>query len=176
MAEAAEQGWRGRRAGQFVFALGFVALSALLLAQLGGQTRLVENTDTVAQPRFWPAVALGMMVGFGALHLWHLPRRRRWDEERREARRWLRPLEFVIWFMVYVWAVPIIGFLPSTLVFAPLLVWRLGYRAARYYWAAAAFAVVAVVLFKGLLAVRIPGGAVYEYLPGAWRGFAILWL
>ena len=116
------------------------------------------------------------MVGFGALHLWHQPRRRVWALEWREARRWLRPLEFALWFMAYVWVVPLAGFLPSSLVFAPLLTWRLGYRRPLFLWVSLVFAAAVVVIFKGVLAVRIPGGAVYEFLPGAWRSFAILWL
>lgn len=167
---------KARRTGQRVFALCWLALAAWLLLRLGDQTRWVDTTDLVAQPRFWPAVALTMMTVFGALHLWHLPRRLRWRSEWAEARRWLEPLEYALWFMVFVWIVPVIGFLPATVVFAPSLVWRLGYRRGIFYVAAVIFAVLVVIVFKGFLAVRIPGGAVYEFLPGAMRSFAILWL
>lgn len=166
----------GRRAGQVVFAAVWVGLSALLVTQIGTQTRWIADTDVVAQPRFWPAVGLALMLVFGGLHLWHQPRRRLWRAERQEAARWARPLEFALWFMAYVWAVPWAGFLPTSLVFAPLLTWRLGYRGALYPSVSAAFACAVVIVFKGFLSVRIPGGAVYELLPSPLRSFAILWL
>ena len=40
--------------------------------------------------------------------------------------------------------------------------------------AAAGVGLFTVVLFKSLLQVKIPGGAVYEFLPGALRNFMIL--
>lgn len=165
---------RTRTAGQLPFVAGFLAVSLLLLALIGVQTRWIEGTDTVAQPRFWPAVGLGAMAGFSALHLWRMKRRRLAREDRAELRRWAAPLEYALWFMAYVWAVPAIGFLPASLVFAPALTWRAGYRDRAMLAAAAAFAVATVIVFKSLLGVRIPGGALYELLPGALRSFAIL--
>jgi hypothetical protein len=41
---------------------------------------------------------------------------------------------------------------------------------------AAVFAVAVVVLFKGLLGVRIPGAALYELLPAGPRGFFLQYL
>jgi hypothetical protein len=38
------------------------------------------------------------------------------------------------------------------------------------------FAIAVVLVFKGLLSVRIPGALLYEYLPGPLRSFAILYL
>lgn len=78
--------------------------------------------------------------------------------------------------MGYVLLVPIVGYLPVTLVFVPLLTWRMGYRSPRMLWISVAFAVVVVLVFKGLLSVRIPGALLYEYLPGPLRSFAILYL
>ena len=55
-----------------------------------------------------------------------------------------------------------------------LIVLRLGYRSRAMMWISLGFGGAVVVLFKGLLSVRIPGGAIYEYLPGALRSFFIL--
>ncbi len=156
------------------WALAFVVLSLLLLVLIGQQTQWVAKTKLYAQPRFWPAVALVGMAAFAALHLWRLHRRRSTAEDWREARTWLRPFEFALWFMAYVWAVPIVGFLPASLIFAPALSWRMGYRGPRMLWTAAAFGAAVVVVFKSLLAVKIPGGLVYELLPGALRSFFIV--
>jgi len=64
----------------------------------------------------------------------------------------------------------------DSLIFACALTYRLGYRGVPYTVFAAAFAVGMVALFKGLLGVKIPGATLYEYLPGALRSFAILYL
>ena len=165
---------RRRKRGQLPFAALFFIGSALLLSQLGGQTVWVDNTQLFAQPAFWPSVSLIGMAGFGALHLRHLPRHRLTRPDRHEAAVWASALEFAVWFLVYVLAVPRIGYLPTTLLFAALLTWRMGYRSRAMLWTSLGFGLAVVVLFKGLLSVRIPGAALYDYLPGALRSFFIL--
>ena len=184
-----------RRAGQIAFAVIFLAAAAILLALIGEETvwRATKHDWTnprfwralVAQPRFWPAVALIAMVLFGALHLRSFTGRRArdarlrgaspfaWRSERGEAVRWAWAMEYAAWFAGLVMAVPIIGFAPAAILFAVALAWRSGYRQARWLWIAAAFALATVLLFKGGLSVRIPGGAAYEWLPGPLRNFAI---
>lgn len=168
---------RTRIAGQALFILGALALALLLLSQITRQTVWIEDAQSLAaQPRFWPGVAIGMMVISFGLHLWFMRRRRPDPQDWVEARRWLEPLEYVVWFMAYVFLVPVIGFLPMSLIFACALTWRLGYRNAGYFWVAAAFAIATVALFKGLLSVKIPGAVIYEALPGGLRSFFILYL
>ncbi|MFP5510190.1 MAG: tripartite tricarboxylate transporter TctB family protein [Alphaproteobacteria bacterium] len=173
---------KGPQRGQILFALAFAGFAIFILSNLGNQTEWVERSTLFAQPGFWPGIAGTGMVLFGLLHLRGLRRgkgmRRPWISraDRAEARIWLRPLEYTAWFMVYVLAVPRIGHLPATMIFAPALTWRLGYRNPRLLWAAVVFAVVVVVIFKGLLGVKIPGGAIYEYLPDGLRAFALRYL
>ena len=166
-----------RSAGQSVFILASLVLTLGLLSQIGRQTVWVEDAKSfAAQPRFWPAVAL-MVMTFGlAAHLWLMKRRRPDRLDWVEARRWLEPLEYVLWFMGYVYLVPQIGFLPMSVLFACLLTVRLGYRGTGYIATAALFAVAMVILFKGFLGVRIPGAALYEFLPAGLRSFFILYL
>lgn len=171
-----ERRFVGLRRGQLIFAAGLVAVSALLLAQIGTQTVWVEKTRLVAQPRFWPAVGLGAMVLLGGLHLWRLPWWRNTSDDWQETRRWLAVMEYAAWFMAYVLLVPVLGYLPVTVAFVLALGWRMGYRSRAMMLTGIVFALAVVVLFKGLLSVRIPGGAIYEYLPGALRSLAILYL
>ena len=163
-----------RRAGQFAFALGFVLISVLLLVLLGDQTDWKPKTKLFAQPRFWPAVGVIGMVVFGGLHLRLQPRRRVGINNRREGRVWASSIEYAVWFFAYVWLVPIFGYLPTTLVFAPALTWRLGYKSPKMLWISVVFGFCVVVVFKSVLEVKIPGGMIYEYLPGALRSFFIL--
>ncbi len=167
-----------RRAGQLIFAGGLVLVGLLLVAVLPEQTVWKARTKLFAQPRFWPAIGVFGMALFGLLHLRaavrQLGRRRPIRADWLEARRWLEVLEFAGWFMVYVWLVPLLGYLPVTLAFAVALSWRLGYRSARMLWIAAVFGLIVVLVFKSFLQVKIPGALVYEYLPGALRSFFIL--
>ena len=116
------------------------------------------------------------MTLLGALHLYRLPWRRFTAADRGELKRWAEVLEYAVWFMAYVLAVPVIGYLPATLIFMPALTWRMGYRSRLILSSSVIFAVAVVVLFKTFLSVKIPGGMIYEYLPGALRGFFILYL
>ncbi|NNE53008.1 MAG: tripartite tricarboxylate transporter TctB family protein [Sulfitobacter sp.] len=166
-----------RGAGQTVFVFAALAAVVLLLLSITRQTVWVEDAKNLpAQPRFWPAVALIIMCAAFAQHAWRMRRRKPNAQDWAEARRWVEPLEYVLWFMVYVFAVPIIGFLPMSLLLACALTWRLGYQSRGYLLAAAVFAVATVILFKGLLGVKIPGAAIYEVLPGGLRSFFILYL
>ncbi|MBE1283877.1 MAG: tripartite tricarboxylate transporter TctB family protein [Rhodobacteraceae bacterium] len=171
-----ERRFVGPRRGQLIFALFFFLFSAVLLALIPDQTRWVEKSKFVAQPRFWPAIGLGLMVLFGGLHLYRLPWWRATRYDFWEVRKWFVVLEFAGWFMGYVVAVPIIGYLPVTLIFVPALSWRMGYRTRFMLGISVVFAVAVVVLFKGLLSVKIPGALLYEYLPGGLRSFFILYL
>ena len=171
-----ERRFVGPRRGQVFFATVFVVLTLLLLVQIGYQTRWVEKVGLVAQPRFWPAVSLGAMAVMGGLHLRRLPWHRMSRYDWREVRKWAVVLEFAGWFMVYVLLVPVTGYLPATVLFVPALTWRMGYRSGLMLGLAVVFAVAVVVLFKGFLSVRIPGGLIYEYLPGGLRNFFILYL
>lgn len=164
----------GRLRGQFLFAAIFLGGAALLLSQLGNQTTWANKTDLVAQPGFWPALGVGGMVLFGGLHLFRLPRRRLTRDDWQEGRTWLAVVEFAAWFLVYVVVVPLLGYLPTTLIFMPVLLWRLGYRSRGVMAAGVLFGGAIVVVFKTFLNVRIPGGAVYEFLPDAMRNIFIV--
>jgi len=106
--------------------------------------------------------------------LWKLPRHRFVRADVDEWKVWFVAIEWVLWFLLYVILVPIIGYLPVTMAFMPILVWRLGYRNPFMMWVSLGFAVAVVLFFKAFLGVKIPGGAIYEYLPGALRSFFIL--
>lgn len=168
---------RTRVSGQVVFVIfGFLA-SVFLISQIGNQTEWNPGARNIAaQPRLWPAIALGVMVaGFG-LH-WRQMRRRRPNAlDWIEVRRWAEPLEFLGWFLLYVLVVPRLGFLPTSIVFACALTWRLGYRTRGALWLAVLFAVAITVLFKGMLGVNIPGGQIYELLPAGIRTFFLVYL
>ena len=177
-----ERDERTAGAGVWLFALLFFAATLVLLSQIGIQTKYKPSGSLFAQPRFWPAVALGGMLFFGAGHLVSLWRARGASPAGAGGQyRHLLPvladaarvLEFALWFMAYVWITPLAGYLASTLCFMCLLAVRAGYRDRRMIGLAGVTGAVIVLLFKTVLAVKIPGGAVYEMLPDALRALMI---
>ena len=165
---------RYRRPGDMVMAAGSFALALTLLMLLPYETVWVKKTKLFAQPIFWPAVSVGIMVVFSGLHFFGALVSERIPGRWQEVLYWLRSLEFAAWFMAYVLLVPVLGYLPATLILVPSLSWRMGYRSARMLGIGVLFAVLVVVTFKMVLSVKIPGGALYEHLPEALRGFFIL--
>ena len=166
-----------KTSGQVVFVIAGFLVAVFLLSQIASQTEWNANARNIAaQPRLWPAVALLVMVVSFGLH-WRLMRRRQPNAlDWIEVRRWVEPLEFLGWFLLYVFTVPRLGFLPMSLVFACALTWRLGYRSRTALTCAVAFAFAITALFKGFLGVNIPGGQIYEFLPGSVRTFFLVYL
>lgn len=167
---------RYRRPGDIVFAWFFLILSVFLVSQLSSQAPWNPNAKPFSQPAFWPTVAVIAMMGFAGLHLLSSFLSPRLDGRWTEVWAWARSLEYAGWFMVYVFIVPLAGYLPTTIVFAVLLGLRMGYRSGRTLGGLVVLAISIVVIFKGFLQVKIPGGAVYEYLPTALRSFALTYL
>ena len=155
-----------------VFALLFVLASVVLLSQLGTQTTWSAGKPLTAQPRFWPSVGLIMMLGFGALHLWQV-RSTRHEGTLSEVTLWLRGLEYVAWFIGYVFLVPILGYLPASVLIAVALVLRLGLRSLRWVAWAIVLSFGIVLVFRVLLRVNVPGGAVYHWLPSGLSNFML---
>ena len=168
---------RYRRPGDFVIAALSFGFALFLAASLPFQVDWVDRTGLFAQPAFWPAVSIALMVLFSAMHLIGALVSERIPGRLAEVVQCVKALEYVAWFIAYVLAVPILGYLPATLLFAIVLTLRLGYRGWRWIGAAALFAVVVVVLFRGLLQVKIPAGALYDLLPpGALRSLFMSYL
>lgn len=167
---------RYRRPGDLFYSCICLAFSLFLAANLSSQTTWAPGTKLFAQPAFWPYAAVIAMVVFSALHLVSALLSEKLDGRWQEISFWLRSVEFAGWFMIYVILVPQLGYLPTTILFTTALAYRLGYRGAKHLGSAAAFGAVVVIVFKSLLQVKVPGGAIYEYLPGAVRSFFLTYL
>ena len=164
---------RYRRPGDLYFCVAFLVFSLVLLISLPSQNTWVSNTRLFAQPAFWPYAAVITMVFFGILHLISALCSPALDGRWKEMWFWLKSVEYAGWFMAYVLTVPQLGYLPSTVLFALALTYRLGYRNAKILLSAAAFGCVVVLIFKTFLQVKVPGGAIYELLPSAMRSFML---
>jgi len=164
---------RYRRPGDLYFSVAFLLFSVILLFSLPSQNTWVGNTKLFSQPAFWPYAAVISMVVFALLHLISAIVSPALEGRWREMWFWLRSVEYAGWFMIYVVTVPQLGYLPSTVLFAVILTYRIGYRSAKVLLSAAVFGCVVVLIFKTFLQVKVPGGALYELLPTTLRSFML---
>jgi len=164
---------RHRRPGDLIFSVLYFALCLFLAFNLPEQTTWSKGTKLPAQPAFWPYLSVGIMTFFALLHLLSgllsPATKGRWFE----VAFWLRSLEYAIWFMAYVFIVPLLGYLLSTILFTGTLTFRLGFRSTNHLLLAMVFGIVVVVVFKTFLQVKVPGGQIYEHLPAALRSFML---
>jgi len=164
---------RYRRPGNLFFASIFLALSLFLASQIGNQTVWKSSTGFSSQPALWPIVSIIGMLIFALLNWTSALVSPKINGRWKEVLFWVRSAEYVIWFMVYVLVVPLLGYLPTTIIFSVLLALRVGYRSWGMIAVSVLTAVSIVVVFKSLLQVKIPGGQVYELLPDFMRSFML---
>lgn len=169
-----------RQTGDTSFGAACLLFSLFLFSQMWSQTVWQPGGNFAAQPGFWPRLAVIGMVVCATANLYSSFADARALERLtgigEELFLWARSIEFALWFMAYVFATPVIGYLAATIVFATALALRAGYRSVRALLAAAAAGIAIVVLFKSFLQVKIPGGAIYEVFPDGLRNFFILYL
>ncbi|MGB7241304.1 MAG: tripartite tricarboxylate transporter TctB family protein [Sulfitobacter sp.] len=158
----------GRMPAELLFSMLLLIFAGLLLAAVGWQTTWLPGKGLAAQPRFWPTLSLCGLILFAVLHQISRSRLPRTPGRWAEAWTWIRSLEFIGWYMLYVSAIPIIGYLLATVTFCTLLSLRVGYRG-RTVLIAALFGLFVVLLFKSALNVKMPGGEIYQLAPDSLR-------
>ena len=91
-----------------------------------------------------------------------------------ELEQWFKALEFVGYFIVYTLAVPILGYLLSTLLLGSFLTWRLGYRSKKWIGISLIASFVVVIVFRTFLQIKTPGNIwLYDLLPVAAKSFML---
>ena len=168
------------QAGDLVFAMLMLLIVLVLLVSIPFETKWFDGVPLVKQPRLWPTFCLLGMALFGFLYSIQIWRNYKiqlgqLQAELNELSSWLRPLEFVFYFVLYVWSVPLAGYLLSTLLFFSLLTIRAGYRTLLMFWVSLATGFGIVVVFKSLLQVKVASGAIYDYLPDGWATFFMIY-
>lgn len=158
----------GRKRGEILFSALMTLFGGLLFAALPWRTSWIDNRGLAAQPRLWPALSLGGLIVFAALHFAIRIQATRTPGRWKEGLAWILSLEYIVYYMAYVWSIPLIGYLPATIAFCVLLAFHIGYRG-KALWIAFAFAWFVVLVFKTGFNVKIPSGAIYDYAPEATR-------
>jgi hypothetical protein len=167
-------------AGEKVFAVLMASLSVFLLVSIPSETQWFNGLAISKQPRFWPTmciVGLSLFAFAYAVSIWLKARTEKagLEAEVSELMSWLRPFEFVVYFLIYVVSVPWLGYLLATVSYFLLMTWRMGYRKKLMWWVSVATALTIVLLFKTLLQVKISAGAWYDLLPDSWATFMIVY-
>ena len=175
---AGETGWAKRKLpadmGQYI---------GIQLGLLDAEGRVARLGTILKQGWFAPMMCLVVMLPSAALNLaasWRATRK--WKRQqmpsrwRYEVGQWARALEFIGYFALYTLAVPVLGYLLSTMILLPFLTFRLGYRS--WYWlrvsGLVAFAIV--LLFRTALQIKTPVNIwLYNQLPDAVGIFMKTW-
>lgn len=171
-----ETGWQNRK------------LPDNLGAYLGHQLGLLELEGRVGRfgrilKQSWviPMLCLALLVptaiwNFFAsrkVHLW----RQRFQlpvDAGYEFAKYLAALEFVVYFVIYTMAVPVLGYLLSTVLLGTFLTWRLGYRSPVWILRSLATSFAIVIVFRTLLQIKTPASIwLYDQLPTAARAFML---
>jgi hypothetical protein len=126
-----------------------------------------------------PLMALAILVPSAVLNVWMSYRWTQKPERRHRPNRtmfevvqWLRALEFLTYFIIYSYCVPVLGYLLSTLIFALFLTTRLGYRKPRWLAYSAGTAMLIVLVFRTFLQIKTPVNIwLYEQFPPALETF-----
>ncbi len=178
MSEKSGEGHPALRPGELAFTILITLVAAILLSQIGEQTKFYKRLKLPTQPGFWPALSLGGMVLSGViLSITGWLKRRRSAPAGSDLEEIVfigRAVEFMLWFMVYVWLTPWIGYLAATILFIMCLAWRAGYRSLPVQGLCAGLGLFVVLLFKSFLSVKIPGGEVYTLLPQGLQTFMMV--
>ncbi|MEM7535691.1 MAG: tripartite tricarboxylate transporter TctB family protein [Chloroflexota bacterium] len=87
------------------------------------------------------------------------------NDVRAELIQWIRPLEFFIYYILYIWLLGIVGYFLSSLIFIIILSLRVGLRSPRWMLASVLFAFALVAMFRWSLEVWIPPAQLYDLFP-----------
>jgi hypothetical protein len=172
------------RLESLLLALIFSAVSVALLALIGVATRHGQSSGGWwTRPALAPGAALAVLMVANLLTLWRdlADLRARpasaaeWMDARDKVFGWLRPVEFLGYFAVYVWAIQHIGYFPSTIVFVLGLLWRVGLTAPRWTLAGFGLAIFMIAVFRAGLGVWMPAPEFYDLFPDDIRLALMRW-
>ncbi len=161
----------------------FAAISTGLLALIGVATKANAKGGWWTQPWLMPGIALCLLVLANLITLWHAaadlrahpPTAAEKAEGRASLSGWLRPLEFLGYYALYVYAIQHAGYFPATLIFVFFLLWRVGLTAPRWQLAGLGLVVFMIGVFRMGLGVWMPAPGLYEVFPDAMRNAMIRW-
>lgn len=163
----------------------FALVSAILLAAIGFATG--QGSDSAGwwtRPALAPGVALAILLGCNVVTLFRAgaelraapPTSEEWGSARAKLIDWIRPMEYLAYFAVYLWALHHVGYTLASIVFVQWLLYRVGLRTNRWRLAGLALVIAMVLVFRIGLGVWMPAPDVYDLLPEGLNNIATRWL
>jgi hypothetical protein len=180
---SAEPEIRANRLESLALTILFAAISSGLLALIGVATKSNAKGGWWTQPWLMPGIALGLLVLANLITLWREVADLRANPPSTDEKvegwtallGWLRPLEFLFYYLLYVYSIQHAGYFPSTLVFVLFLLWRVGLTAPRWLLAGLGLIIFMIGVFRIGLGVWMPAPELYEIFPDAIRNALIRW-
>jgi len=156
-------------------------ISIVLLILLPFQTDSApEGQGWWTQPALMPTISLVFFAGTAVyLFAQHLIAAKRSNVEinqsivRAELFEWIRPLEYFIYYVIYIWLLGIVGYFLSSAIFAIGIGMRVGLRERKWVYISIIFALALTALFRWGLSIFFPAPALFELFPGGLRTFLI---
>ena len=161
-------GWADRKLPD-----GFLTYLGQQLGLIEAEGRLSRFGRILKQGWVGPLLALAILVPAALINLRASVKTFKWRKRfkqptnmRYEFSKWLSALEFVAYFLVYTYMVPILGYLFSTLLLGMLLPMRLGYRGPKWLGLSLLASLTIVLIFRTFLQIKTPVNIwLYEQLP-----------
>ncbi|MBV7328963.1 tripartite tricarboxylate transporter TctB family protein [Chloroflexi bacterium TSY] len=138
-----------------------------------------KNQGWWTQPAFMPGLSLLVVtISAGYLVIHHIRSKRRTLNRPHQSSRlsaellqWLKPLEFFVYYIGYIWLLGQIGYFLSSLIFIVMLCIRVGLRSTKWMLTALLFAIALIALFRWGLGVWVPPAELYQLFPREMRIF-----
>jgi hypothetical protein len=171
-----QTGWQSRKLPD--------ELTSYLAHQVGWlelEGRVTRFGQILKQSWVIPMLCLLLLVPAAAWNCWNARTVHRWRQRfllptnaRYEWSRYVAALEYAAYFIVYTMAVPILGYLLSTMIFGTFLTYRLGYRSLKWISISMATSFVIVLIFRSGLQIKTPLNIwAYDQLPTTLRAFML---
>ncbi|MGB8814431.1 MAG: tripartite tricarboxylate transporter TctB family protein [Paracoccaceae bacterium] len=175
---------QANRLESLALTLIFSIISVALLAAIGLATKWGPNSGGWwTRPPVAPGTALVLLVFANLVTLWRellgLRTTPATADERIQAHAkilsWLRPIEFLGYFALYVFSLQHIGYFPATLLFILGLQFRVGLTSPKWLLTGFLAAVAMMAVFRMGLGVWMPAPELYNLFPNAIRTALIRW-
>lgn len=157
--------------GIFLGIMTVVSIGLLLLTPV--VTKLgPPNQGWWTQPALMPALSLFFFAGTSTYllvqHLWAVKKSGVQHERSAisaELIQWILPLEYFVYYMIYIWLLGLVGYFLSSAIFAVGICMRVGLRSARWVYTALLFALALTALFRWGLNIWFPTADLFELFP-----------
>ena len=162
----------------------FTVISVGLLAAIGWATRSGPATSGWwTAPALAPGAALMLLSLANVQTVWSKlralrnspPNATEWAQFHHRLRMVARPLEFLAYFAVYLFALRHIGYGPATLIFILGLMLRVGLTSPKWLLTGVLTCAGLILIFRIGLGVWMPAPELYDLFPGALRSVLIRW-